>query len=283
MLENHNSKKLTKIELFMENISKKFNIPIIELQKLYDEDNKIIEEHKQDKINLVVKLSDNFTKIIDRETLKNYEELNWGNNGIGDRWCNKKFNYSVIYSKKNTKTYSNNENDFIPNEVLDNFFKTCKKGNGIKGIFVHSIKQNIIIRPIRSDISQIIKQKSCVSCGSSSNIICDHKNDLYNDNRVLSIKTQELNDFQSLCEHCNLQKRQICKKEKENKKIYSAKNLEKFKFFPFEFPWEKKNFDESNIQTKIDTYWYDPIEFQSKVYHYFLYKTLIVDKIKKNP
>lgn len=55
-------------------------------------------------------------------------------------------------------------------------------------------------------------------CGSKSHLVTDHKNDLYNDIRVLNSKTQTVDDFQCLCNHCNLQKRQISKQTKIEKK-----------------------------------------------------------------
>lgn len=97
-------------------------------------------------IDLVKKLSNNYTTIISREILYEYKELNWGNNGIGDRWANKKFNYTLIYHTKKIKTYSENINDTIDEITLNNFIKTYKSSNkGIIGIFVHSLKLNKII------------------------------------------------------------------------------------------------------------------------------------------
>ena len=50
---------------------------------------------------LIIDITNNFTKIISINEIKeNYKELYWGGNGIGDRWINKKFNYTVIYSNK---------------------------------------------------------------------------------------------------------------------------------------------------------------------------------------
>jgi len=70
---------------------------------------------------LVMTLSNNFTEIISRDIVKNYEELNWGDNGIGDRWANKKFNYTVIYST-GYKTYS--ECDVtIDSDKINDFLK----------------------------------------------------------------------------------------------------------------------------------------------------------------
>jgi hypothetical protein len=59
----------------------------------------------EDLISLGIRLSNNFTKIISKDEIQKYERLKWGNNGIGDRWANTKFNYTVIYSNKTTKTY----------------------------------------------------------------------------------------------------------------------------------------------------------------------------------
>ena len=219
---------------------------------------------------LVKRLSNNQTTIISRTEIRKHKSLDWCDNGIGDRWAKKKFNYTVIYNKKE-KQYSENENDTISKECLE-VFRKSNSGSGIIGIFVHSLRENIITRPIRTDILDKIRSQSCVSCGSNSSIICDHKNDLYNEDSVLVSKTQKLDDFQPLCNHCNLQKREVLKKEVEKSKLYSAKNLAKYKLFPFEFPWEKKLFDKRDKNTKKDTYWYDPVEFNRKIY---LYTTLL--------
>jgi hypothetical protein len=140
--------------------------------------------------------------------------------------------------------------------------------SGILGIYVYSKRINVDTRPIREDILLAIKKMACVSCGSHSDIVCDHKNDFYNDPRVLNRATQVLDDFQSLCTHCNLQKRQICKREKETGVLYSAKQIPKYAMFDFEFTWEKKKFDLSDKDCKKGTYWYDPIEFSRNIYMY---------------
>lgn len=50
---------------------------------------------------LVIEATKQFTRILPTSEIKeNYPSLYWGGNGIGDRWANKKFNYSVIYQKK---------------------------------------------------------------------------------------------------------------------------------------------------------------------------------------
>lgn len=192
-------------------------------------------------IELVAGLSCNFTKIISREELAKHKVLDWGNNGHGDRWANKKFNYTAIKTTS-TKCYSENDEDVIPQDVLVTFRLGHKhKSQGTLGMFVHSVRTNIQKRPISKEISREIKTRGCVSCGSKSEIICDHKNDIYNDEDVLDIKKQKIVDFQPLCNHCNLQKRQIFREETAAGKIYSAKNLEKYRCYFFEFPWEKRH------------------------------------------
>ncbi len=230
---------------------------------------------------LVIQLTNNYSNIIHIEELQKYSILSWGNNGIGDRWAKKIFNYCVIYSNKSYKIYSENITDKIPEYILNNFVKENKvTKKGIIGIYVFSKRINNINRSINKKIYKEIINKSCVICGNMSNIICDHKNDLYNNYRVLDINTQIISDFQPLCNHCNLQKRQICKKEKKENKIYSAKNIQRYKQYKFEFPWEKKIFDINDITCKQDTYWYDPVEFDYKIYCYMLYIIPIINEIK---
>lgn len=75
-------------------------------------------------------------------------------------------------------------------------------------------------------------------------------------------------------------KMRICKDEKETNKIYSVKNIPQFNSFYFEIPWEKKVYDINDINTKVDTYWYDPIEFSKKLMNYCKYIHPIVLSIK---
>jgi hypothetical protein len=234
---------------------------------------------KENMIELVERITINYTKILSTNEIKEkYMELYWGGNGVGDRWAKKKFNYSVIYSKKEPCLYSENDDDEIPPDILTEFIQT-NKGSGIIGIFVHSIRINNQKRPIGKTIHKEITGSSCVMCGTH-NTICDHKNDFYNDMRVLSLDTQIISDFQPLCNHCNLQKRQVCKTEERTEMLYSAKKIKRYKFYPFEFPWEKKVFDKNDPNCKNGTYWFDPVEFDKKIYYYSVYVIPIVNEIK---
>jgi hypothetical protein len=265
-------------------MSRKKNIKLIikDINNI-DNINNITNVDNIDNINnveeLVIQLSKKFTEIISIDNIKKYDKLYWGGNGVGDRWANKKFNYTVIYSNKTPKMYSENDYDEIPKDKLHLFLENTK-GNGIIGIFVHSKRTNITKRTISKEIHKQIICNSCVICGTNNDIICDHKNDLYNDERVLHTTTQKLTDFQPLCNHCNLQKRQICKQENEKQKIYSAKNIERYKKYNFEFPWEKKVFDKNDVSCKNDTYWFDPVEFENKIYCYLSYTIPVITEIK---
>lgn len=229
---------------------------------------------------LVEEATENFTKVLSTVDIKNkYRKLYWGGNGVGDRWANKKFNYSVVYSKRPPTLYSENDDDEIPPDILGPFLES-NKGSGIIGIFVHSRRTGVQKRPIGATIHKTITSECCVVCGTRSTV-CDHKNDLYNDERVLDVTRQTLSDFQPLCNHCNLQKRQVCRSEHLNKKLFSAKEIPRYRVYPFPFPWEKKPYDKEDINCKVDTYWYDPVEFDRKVFCYSVYVLPVVQEVKR--
>lgn len=242
---------------------------------------------REDLINNIKQKSNNFKDIIPME------ELGLSGNGTGNRWCNGIFIYTVIYlNLRNFRTFNNNIDIDIDEDKITEFRENFKEKhkediekhvinkNSIIGIMIHTINDNKETRPISSEIREKFKDKHCVQCGSSCGIVIDHKNDLYNDKKVLNVNTQTVDDFQVLCTHCNLLKRQISIDEKKNKKIYSAKNLDRFKIYDFEFPWEKIYFDITNKDIKNCSFWYDPIEFQRKIRFYELYTLPIVKQIK---
>jgi hypothetical protein len=227
------------------------------------------------KVNIVKELSSNFTKIVHADAIKDSTLVSSSKNGWGWRIGGQtKFNYTLIYGNGSIKNYSMDLDNSIPDDLFNNFIKengTTKKE--IIGVFFYSeIKENFN-RPIKESILNEIRSKKCVSCGTNSEIICDHKNDLYNDPRVLDTKTQLLSDFQPLCNHCNLQKRQIAKQESEyylsdpdEAKVYAIKDIwEKYKIYPFEFTWENKKYNPDDIECKVGTYWYDPVEFEKNI------------------
>jgi 5-methylcytosine-specific restriction endonuclease McrA len=165
----------------------------------------------------------------------------------------------------------------------DSRYKWEKKGThkteALRTIgFGHGKSQD---RPISSEIRKKMKNRFCSNCGGRNNLVVDHKNDFYNDKRVLNVKTQTEEDFQPLCEHCNLLKRSINEKERKTKKLWSAKQLPRYRNCTFEFVWEKKVYDEEDIDCKKGTYWYDIQEFDNNVQFYQMYRIPINQAIKK--
>lgn len=234
---------------------------------------------KKNCIDLCYSLSNNLTEIISKTIINSHDCINWGSNGIGNRFCYKYFNYIIVYKSKYKKYLDDDE--ICVDEKKINEFQQHNSGLGAIGIFLLSVRINNIQRPVKSCIKKEIGKRVCVVCGSNTDIVCDHKNDLYDDIRVLSIKTQTIDDFQSLCNHCNLQKRQVSIEERKisnleknsSMRIYSAKNIPQLKILDIDFPWEKTN-------TKKECYWYDPLEFYRKIKIYMLLKPCM-NEIKK--
>lgn len=144
-----------------------------------------------------------------------------------------------------------------------------KEGKGmIKALRTIGFSDNELYgasRPIRPDIEKHHKAMGCVVCGSRSDLVTDHKNDLYNDLRVLDRKTQTIEDFQCLCNHCNLQKRQVSKVTKETGKRIGATTIPSLAIFGVDFVEGDENIDESDVNAMVGTYWYDPVEFMKKI------------------
>tara|TARA_B100001094_G_C18181926_1_gene801421 strand:+ start:363 stop:1088 length:726 start_codon:yes stop_codon:yes gene_type:complete len=115
----------------------------------------------------------------------------------------------------------------------------------------------------RKDIKDYYKGKTCVFCRSSTNILLDHKNDLYNDIHVLNSDTQRKEDFQPSCNACNLRKNKVdTKTKKENKRQPPPDHIR----IPFgiDFTVGDETFDRNDINAKVGTFHYDPIEFVEK-------------------
>jgi len=121
--------------------------------------------------------------------------LNWGRNGNcrhGIYFGDNRYNWKARRDgKKNTVTHL--------------------RTTGFSDSYLHGAS-----RPVRADIRQIITQQPCCNCGSHTNIEVDHKNDLYNDPRVLNLETQRVEDFQTLCRKCNLSKRESNRKTRSS-------------------------------------------------------------------
>ena len=197
------------------------------------------------------------------EFVNEYSSLRFKNGfswGRKESWKNEKV---AIYKNNGKISTFWNASDNEIKMLNDTFskYKISNKGNDIKYIGIFGKKENNLNRPIRKDIKDFYKKIPCVVCGSKSDLVCDHKNDLYNDKRVLNTKTQKLNDFQSLCNHCNLQKRQINKKTRETGKRYGATNIPMLKHFGIDFISGNDLYNPNDINAMVGTFWYDPVEF----------------------
>jgi hypothetical protein len=208
------------------------------------------------------------------DNIKKYLDWSECGNGLGDRYARKLFIYTVIYGNGKTKLYPISENvNTDNNQILQDFINAQinnvdTNSRGIVGIFIHSLCLNVSKRPIKKSIGDEVRKRCCVVCGTRTDIVCDHKNDLYNDPRVLCTDTQIIDDFQALCNHCNLQKRQVSINEMKSGELFSAKNLPLYSQFQFDFVWEKKILDLNDIHCKVGTYWYDPVMFQKQFFQY---------------
>jgi len=136
-----------------------------------------------------------------------------------------------------------------------------RPGVNIQYMKVFGVKEPDKAHPIRADIKQFYQQQACCVCGSTSELVCDHKNDLYNDPRVLSTETQVLEDFQSLCNHCNLQKRQVSRVTRSTGKRYGASQIPSLRSLMVDFTVGCENYDPNDVNAMVGTYWHDPIAF----------------------
>jgi hypothetical protein len=246
-----------------------------ELCDIFNKKNQV--NSKISKIELFLKLSgfnknkpDDF-KIVDvSQFIGEFNDLKLGNGGS---WCRR----SAWVSYK-VATMKINGNIIYLWDVLDKEKENIKKvfntyptgiGINIKYIGIFGLLNIKTSRPIRKDIKNYYKQISCCACGRNTDLICDHKNDLYNDPRVLNVKTQTREDFQSLCNQCNLLKRQVSKNTKKSNKRYEATNIPILKVFGIGFINGDETYNPDDVDAMKGTYWYDPIAFMEGIKKYY--------------
>lgn len=172
------------------------------------------------------------------------------------------------YQEKLSNCWKNNITENEKNRIFkiyDNFIKNNKFKSEYSAIstqiivFFEKNDDYICDQGIRKDIKDIIIKKKCVSCGTTSNIECDHKNDLKNNPRVLCKKTQTLDDFQPLCKHCNDVKRQVKRKMMIENKRQSAPG------FKIKFTYGDETLNKNDHYWYKGTYWGDVEDFKSKL------------------
>jgi len=242
-------------------------------------ENKQLKE-KVSKIELFKKLGKyntftNQTRFVSKdEFIGEYSELFFNNGG---NWCRYSSLNKTIYkfatmkaNGKDIKLLWDNYTDIEKVEIEKAFKDNCpisEGGNRVQYFKIFSIKnkQQCYNHTIRENIKKHYQKIKCVVCGSSSNLQCDHKNGLYNDKRVLYIETQELNDFQSLCGHCNCIKREVEKKTRETSIRYGATNIPSLTIFGIDFIEGNETINFEDINALKGTYWYDPLEFMKQI------------------
>lgn len=148
-------------------------------------------------------------------------------------------------------------------------FEFERKGNGSRGkiMAVRTVGFRdalVASRPIRPDIKKhhAGDGNACVNCGRTNDLVCDHKNDLYNDPRVLDKSTQVLNDFQTLCNSCNLRKRGVSKRTRETRRRVPGTEIPHVKYLQVDFIAGGFDFDPNDPDAMVGTYWHDPDEFR---------------------
>lgn len=170
--------------------------------------------------------------------------LDWGGNGV--------FRHGVVWG----------DNRYIwekyPTKHKIKYIRT----SGFSDDYLYGHK-----RPINKDIRKKFEGCPCVACGSFNQIVIDHKNDLYNNIRVLNVDTQLVEDFQPLCNSCNLKKRQVCKMTWEQGERYGATNIPQFAPWGIDFVKGNASIDFKDPDAMVGTYWYDPVEFNRQVYN----------------
>ena len=191
--------------------------------------------------------------------------------GNGGSWCRRsafETNYKAYTVKQNGQVTflwdaTTEEKASVRDEIAYYYSQNTtpsKKTNAITLIKIFGSSDINTDRPVRADIRAVIISQSCVACGRTD-VICDHKNDLYNNPRVLNIHTQVLEDFQPLCNQCNLLKRQIAKKMRETGKRYGATNIACLAVWGIDFIVGSEIYDPSDPDAMVGTYWYDPVAF----------------------
>lgn len=190
-------------------------------------------------------------------------------NGSGDRTKLSKIFINITFYGSNAnpniypKCYGETidiDKDLIDKYKKERIAKGLPQEKGVIGfIIIGENKNETKNRPINPDIKKHYKKKACIICGTSKTV-CDHKNDLYNDFRVLDIKTQHICDFQPICNNCNLRKRSVSLKTVKEKKRQPPPPAI-LQCFGISFTKGNEDYDPEDPDAMVGTYWYDPIAF----------------------
>ncbi len=170
------------------------------------------------------------------EFVGRYKSLELGNGGS---WCRKESTLAKVY--------------------IIEFDKNQTAGNRIDRIKLNGLnKEDLGSQQIRADIKKVIKAQRCVIL-ATSNPEVDHKNGRKNDLRVMTLETQNLDDFQPLSKAANDAKRQICKECRNTENRFDAKKI------GYPISVTKGGLKYENDLGCIGCFWYDPIDFRKNL------------------
>lgn len=251
--------------------------PII-IEQEVDNDPIVIDDDdsvaKQSKIKRFLKLShfdeEKGSRVVSVQEFEgDYSDLKFGNGGDWAR-MDSSFAKHYQYVTRNNKGVLRFSWDATTSEremvTIDFSGLPVSKRNSISHIKVYRRKDpSKESRSIHREIRDALRGSSCVACGSAHDVEIDHKNGLYNDSRVLSLETQKLEDFQTLCRHCNLQKRQTLVETRRTGKRYGATRIPMLLPWGIDFTQGDENYEETDVNAMVGTYWYDPVAFMIAV------------------
>ena len=208
------------------------------------------------------------SSLIDRYSLPEYCAYTSGD-GIfrNDGQLGKKYKFCRFSEKFNPDRKTSRAWDLTDEDramLLEEHSKMTFPKKGVQVYYIKFYGLGIQRRAaaIRCDIKNEICKLPCASCGTTTGIECDHKNDLVleqNDERVLNIMTQTIDDFQPLCKHCNDVKRAVKAKMKKEKKRQPAPG------FTIKFTQGDEKLDMNDFYWYKGTYWGDVAVFKKKL------------------
>ena len=219
------------------------------------------------------------TRIINISEIINCEKLTWNEGNGNCRKGNPPWDYGGKYKWKIERKNNKSRGKVISIQAI--------------GINKNKEETHPINKEIRKKFNEI--HKNCLNCGTHRNLVIDHKNDLYNEKRVLNIENQKSEDFQRLCDKCNNDlKHSVHEKEIKSGKLHKAKDIGKFLRDKFEYPWEKclrdyKDKDDKGEKIWIEeerhcckyyTYWYDIETFENRREWYIMLRKVNKQIIK---
>ena len=163
-----------------------------------------------------------------------YESLRFGNGGS---WCREDSGLGKKYN-----------------------INRIKYGNRITAVALHGKKKNPIGKQIPSSIKKELGNKSCRVLAISK-VEIDHKDGHRDDSRLTDSEQLKQDDFQPLSKAVNNAKRQHCKRCRDTKERFDARQL----------GYRVGTFKGNGVYrgSCIGCYWHDPHEFNKQISAHF--------------